>query len=229
MSVNPPPNPNISTFNNDYWVTSNVTLTQADADLRYLKYPIAQGTETFSSLTTNTPILGDNIKTVPNISWVQTAINALLGLNNSWTGTNSFSNTTSGSLTSSAIQPLEIDNTTKIPTTAWVQSSIRNFKNITMGDTTIINYAAYKTIFLIGNASGGSYLLQSTSNGTELTFRRVNNAVPNIYTINCDTGITIISNPNGTTVTTFLMTPTIYSVTFIFYNNVWFVTSQLGA
>ena len=74
MSVNSPPNPNISTFNNEYWVTSNVTLTQADADLRYLKFPVAQGTETFSILTTNTPTVADNTTTVPNTSWVQTAI-----------------------------------------------------------------------------------------------------------------------------------------------------------
>jgi hypothetical protein len=46
MSVQPPPNPNISTFNPLYWGTSETYITQAYANLHYLKFPIAQGTET---------------------------------------------------------------------------------------------------------------------------------------------------------------------------------------
>ena len=48
----------------------------------------------------------------------------LLPLNNAWTGTNFFNNTLEGSLTSNALQPAVGDNTTKIPTTAWVQSLV---------------------------------------------------------------------------------------------------------
>ncbi len=46
MSVQPPPNPNITTFNPLYWGTSETYITAAYANLHYLKYPIAQGTET---------------------------------------------------------------------------------------------------------------------------------------------------------------------------------------
>ena len=45
MSVNQPPNPNVATFNNLYWISSDSSLTQSQADLRYLKWPTAQGTE----------------------------------------------------------------------------------------------------------------------------------------------------------------------------------------
>jgi len=42
--------------------------------------------------------------------------------NNTWTGTNAFNN--ASPITSSATQPVSTDSSTKIPTTAWVQSAI---------------------------------------------------------------------------------------------------------
>jgi hypothetical protein len=47
MASQPPPNPNVNTFNNSYW-SSTTPLTQAEADLLYLQYPISQNvSETF--------------------------------------------------------------------------------------------------------------------------------------------------------------------------------------
>ena len=51
MSVNPPPSPNVNRFNNLYWISADDGLTIGVGDLRYLKFPNAQGTETL--LTTN--------------------------------------------------------------------------------------------------------------------------------------------------------------------------------
>jgi hypothetical protein len=75
------------------------------------------------------PVASDSSTKMPTTAWTQGAIDAkiptsLLGLNNTWTGTNDFINTGTGSLTSSAVQPVASDSSTKIPTTAWVQSAI---------------------------------------------------------------------------------------------------------
>ena len=169
MSVNLPPNPNVATFNNSYWIFNTTQLTQAEADLLYLKYPVAQGAENlqttnvngimtcnddvnfadganittfnqtltnFSITSTNPPLStatqpasNDSSTKMPTTAWVQGAITgsipaSLLGLNNTWTGTQSWVNTAVGSLTSLATQPASSDNSTNIPTTAWVQSAI---------------------------------------------------------------------------------------------------------
>lgn len=53
MSTNIPPNPNVDTFNTLYWKTGNGQLTIEEADLRYLKWPIAQGTENLQTTNVN--------------------------------------------------------------------------------------------------------------------------------------------------------------------------------
>ena len=75
------------------------------------------------------PVASDSSTKIPTTAWTQGAIDAkipasLLGLNNTWTGTNDFVNLGTGSLTSSAVQPVASDSSTKIPTTAWVQTAI---------------------------------------------------------------------------------------------------------
>jgi len=104
MSVNPPPSPNVNRFNNIYWISADDGLTIGVGDLRYLKFPNAQGTETL--LTTN--------------------VNGTLTA----TGLVNFTNTNPP--TSSATQPASTDSSTKIPTTAWVQTAIT-----TASETTI--------------------------------------------------------------------------------------------
>ena len=48
MSSQLPPNPNVSTFNSDYWNTTSTSLTQGEADTLYVKFPVSQPqTETF--------------------------------------------------------------------------------------------------------------------------------------------------------------------------------------
>lgn len=79
--------------------------------------------------TATQPASNDSSTKMPTTAWTQGAIDAkipasLLGLNNTWTGTQNWTNTGVGSLTSSATQPASSDSSTKIPTTAWVQGAI---------------------------------------------------------------------------------------------------------
>jgi len=53
MSTNIPPNPNVDTFNTLYWKTGTGQLTIEEADLRYLKFPVAQGTENLQTTNIN--------------------------------------------------------------------------------------------------------------------------------------------------------------------------------
>lgn len=170
MSVNQPPNPNVATFNNLYWISADNSLTQSQADLRYLKWPVAQGTENLQTTNVqgvltcnddlivnnktleidgvsgriryadnkiqNTAYTGGTAGTYTNtnmtidangkISAISsgTAPTNLLPLNNTWTGTQLWSNTSLGSLQSNAFQPPSSDNSNYIPTTAWVQSAL---------------------------------------------------------------------------------------------------------
>ena len=78
------------------------------------------------------PASNDSSTKMPTTAWVQTAVSggssSLLASNNSWTGTNSFSNTFSltnvNPPTSTATQPVATDASNKMPTNAWVQSAI---------------------------------------------------------------------------------------------------------
>jgi hypothetical protein len=53
MSVNTPPEPNVATFNNLYWITDEAGLTVAEANKKYLKFPVAQGTENLQAINVN--------------------------------------------------------------------------------------------------------------------------------------------------------------------------------
>jgi len=171
MSVNQPPNPNVATFNNLYWISADTGLTTATGDLRYLKWPVAQGTENLQTtnvngvLTCNDDLVINNQtleidgvagqiryadNKVQNTAYTGGTAGAytntnmtidangkisaisngaappanLLPLNNTWTGTQLWSNTTIGSLQSNATQPPGTDNSNYIPTTSWVQSAL---------------------------------------------------------------------------------------------------------
>ena len=145
------PSENLPIFDPTVFINDLTPITIAEGDKRYLRFPFAQGAEyltdifvggtsTFSgpvafndpTLPTSAgtiPVSTDSSTKIPTTAWVQTAITgaiptSLLGLNNTWTGTQNWTNTTEGSLTSSATQPLTTDNSTKIPTTSWVQSVV---------------------------------------------------------------------------------------------------------
>ncbi len=53
MSSSNPPDPNVNTFNNLYWIGGDTSLTQDVADKRYLRFPTAQGTENLAAINVN--------------------------------------------------------------------------------------------------------------------------------------------------------------------------------
>lgn len=91
MSVNNPPNPNVSTFNNLYWISSNTSISQGQADLRYLKYPTAQGTENLQTtnvngvLTANSDLNVKNVVDIQDVTNPSTQHTSLTTLSNSFT------------------------------------------------------------------------------------------------------------------------------------------------
>jgi hypothetical protein len=98
MALYPPPRENVPIFDSFNFEINNTALT-VDTGLEYfLAFPQAQGEQTMDDT---------------NIAGTLTAFGAA-----------NFTSTVEGSLTSSATQPLPNDNTTKIPTTAWVQTAI---------------------------------------------------------------------------------------------------------
>ena len=68
MSTNTPPSPNVDTFNNLYWIAGDTALTTAEADLRYLKFPVAQGTENLATTNVNGVLTCNNNVIVNNKS-----------------------------------------------------------------------------------------------------------------------------------------------------------------
>jgi hypothetical protein len=78
MSTNTPPNPNVDTFNTLYWKTGSGQLTIEEADLRYLKFPVAQGTENLQTTNVN-GILTANAGIKTNIIEAATGITIDIG------------------------------------------------------------------------------------------------------------------------------------------------------
>ena len=94
-----------SIFNPSLWIYDDVLgITTDFLNANYVKYPVAQSNCDFNGIEN----AGEQV------------INGILETY----GDVSFKKTTLGSLTSLATQPLPNDNTTKIPTTAWVQTAI---------------------------------------------------------------------------------------------------------
>jgi len=141
-TYNPPTNLEpINVFNPANFMRADTNLTQAQADTRYLRFPIAQGTEYLQNAEAINFDVGANLTLsgtdgvnyiqFPNGSkqYVASTSTNILPLNNTFTGTNAFNNV--APITSSATQPASTDSSTKIPTTAWVQGAISGSSAIT--------------------------------------------------------------------------------------------------
>ena len=102
MSSQPPPNPIVSTYNPAFWGETNVAITEEYLEQNYLQFPFAQGDETFGGISVNAGADFNGVMTIDN-----TATFSVQPLN-------------------TATQPSASDSSTKMPTTAWVQSAITN-------------------------------------------------------------------------------------------------------
>jgi hypothetical protein len=96
-----PPIENLPTFDTLLFRSANDSISIAEGDTRYLRFPVSQGSETISG---NLTITGEGLcSTVPttnnslaNKLYVDSAVvgGSILGLNNTFTGINTFTNTT---------------------------------------------------------------------------------------------------------------------------------------
>lgn len=170
MSVNPPPFPNVDRFNNLYWITSDTGgLTQAQADLLYLKFPNAQGTENLVAT---------------NINGALTSV-----------GTASFTNVAPP--TSTATQPAFSDSSTKIPTTAWVQGAITAGAGPNL--LPLNNTWTGTNDFNLGLTTKNNINLNSITAGTGAAERQVFAAYYNLYDANFPTTLVNSGRFYGTT------------------------------
>ncbi len=101
MSIYSPPTQDLPIFDKLVFQQSEEYITQGDADKRYLRFPNAQGTENL----------------------------AQINVNGSATFNSTVNITSTVPPTSSQIIPATTDNSTNIPTTAWVQSLVGSYLN----------------------------------------------------------------------------------------------------
>jgi len=170
MSTNKPPFPDVDIFNNLYWISANKSITTAEADLRYLKFPSAQGDETLRNINingiasinagTNSLILNSNATSLLYNPCViaGTQLLASIGTINTETLTLTTQSSISNGIiidannvnfpstnapTSNQTMLLSSDNSNKIATTSWSQSLVSS--SIT---TYTIEYTTSQTMVL---------------------------------------------------------------------------------
>jgi hypothetical protein len=184
MATYPPPTEQLPIFDDTVFTTlTNDPLTYDTAKKYFLSFPNAQGTENLqttnvSGLLTcnaNAKIAGTpltNYLEFPDNTRQYSAAaspSTLLASNNTWVGTNAFNNVAPP--TSTSLQPAFSDSSTKMPTTAWVQTAITNGTsamtyNLNGGLGGYIPYqSANNTTSFLANGTAGQVL---QSNGTTL-------------------------------------------------------------
>jgi hypothetical protein len=141
MSARQPPFPNVDEFNNAYWIKASDLLTMQQLDLRYLRFPSAQG--------------GENLQAL-NVAGVAT-----------FTNTVSFNN--ANAPTSLATIPAG-DTTNKMPTTNWVSNEINGISTSNLSDTLLAGNSAGSSGIDMNNQSitNASNITTSTLNYTNI-------------------------------------------------------------
>ena len=120
-----PPTETLAIFDPSVFAIADIPLTQAQADARYLRFPTAQGTENLSAINVN------------GVATFNSGVN--------------FASTAPP--TSSQTIPASTDSSTKIPTTAWVQSAITAGSSNTLTD-----------VLLAGNNAGSTAINMNNQN-----------------------------------------------------------------
>lgn len=163
MSLYPPPRENVPIFDSSNFTIDNSALT-VDSGLDYfLAYPTAQGSQTMS----NTTVAG--------------TLTAL--------GSANFTSTTLGSLTSSALQPPSNDSSTKIPTTAWVQTAVSGGGGAA---------STLSQVLLAGNSAGTTGINMNNNDILNIKVLEVDGAADFNSTVNVDGILTTTNEINMT-------------------------------
>jgi hypothetical protein len=169
MSSEPPPNPQVSTFNPAFWnITADNGITTQFLDANYLKFPFSQSAvETFvvsPQCSATQPAPTDNSTKIPTTAWVQSAIGAgsipnlqgVLNLGNTATGANAKIGLTDSGVGGIANPQLQLQNsnatagnTNGVPTMEYYKSG----RNVVANDVIASqrfnanNYLGTKTAF----------------------------------------------------------------------------------
>jgi hypothetical protein len=163
MALYPPPRENVPIFDSFNFEINNTALT-VDTGLEYfLAYPTAQGEQTMDDT---------------NIAGTLTAFGAA-----------NFTSTVEGSLTSSALQPPSNDNTTKIPTTAWVQTAIAGGGGVNPN---------LSQVLLSGNSAGATNINMNNNDIINIKDLDVDGAADFNSTVNIDGVLTTTNAINMT-------------------------------
>jgi len=198
MSQQPPPNPYIpGSFNAGTYVNPTGSLTRQDADLLYLHYNTAQGTENFIGITNQGTL--------------------------SQQGDSNFSVIPTSTASYASVTPT--DSSTKIPTTAWVQTAVTtgNYASLTASNnftgaintfkevdtSTIVSSGdiTSRTSQTVYNANGR---IASYINGTGMVLSNANTN-PSTATITMDGTAGTITATNSVTSKSFIGTATLAS------------------
>jgi hypothetical protein len=214
MSSQIPPNPNVPVFNNDYWINDPNTLTEAEADLLYLKFPVSQPQE--ETISGNIVVQGlatfNDVATFNNDATITGTLTAdgLSNFNNDATFANNviIGDATANNITTDGVNitqfnannPLNISSNygIQIDTTGEIligdATGGGNGTNITLDDSSslinINNFGITKIGDVFGGANG-TLLSVDENNGIinlESPAGSVNIVSPSVINLSADTG-----------------------------------------
>jgi microcystin-dependent protein len=168
-----PPTETLAIFDPSVFAIADIPLTQAQADARYLRFPTAQGTENLAAINVN------------GVATFNSGVN--------------FASTAPP--TSSQTIPASNDSSTKIPTTAWVQSAITAGSSNTLAEVLVAgNNAGSQDINMNNqNISGVNTIsFATTSQNTAYTGAPAGTYTDTNMTIDANGKITAISSGTPT-------------------------------
>lgn len=194
MSVYSPPSENLPIFDSSVFTNQDTTITQSQADKRYLRYPNAQGAENLQSITVNGPATF-----TPSSSIIQQSGSNILqapsSSSTSYSGTGNALNRTfiSTSNGASAIPTLEVYDNTQNRSMVFLPNSSASANNqIVEANDAVIS------------SSNGPLTLTRTGQGSTIGLRLGNSLSLNLGAGGTSTTPTNNLNINGTTNTTTL-------------------------
>lgn len=216
MSVNPPPNPNVATFNNLYW-TPDEGFDTAAGDLRYLRFPTAQGTETLQAVNVNGAA---DFNSTVNVDGVAT-FNGNVNFNTAYSGGTPV-NTLTINDTFTTTGPINLTNPTG--TRLYFNDLLATYyRKVTYEDDATFNAPG---IFNSGLDMGGTSITETNSissvNNLPLYLAGLGTGAV-IFTQNSNTKMTI-----GSTNISFVDTPVVGCLSFTSKNNTDMTLAGLG-
>ncbi len=212
MSSSNPPVPNVDTFNNLYWISTDIPITQEQADKRYLRFPVAQGKENLQAVDVNgtanfngTAEFNDVVTFDSSANFNATAtFNQLADFNN----IANFDSSANFNATATFNQLADFNNIANFDSSANFNATATFNTNVKYVDNTIQNSAYTGAANLAGSYTEANITIDangkitSISNGTStipqnLTVNRITTSVNPFPSVVATTGINNVYNTGG--------------------------------